>query len=400
MKFKQNKFLKGLSVLLLSLLLAFVCVIGFYDFIIPNNVSYIEGEELPVFMYAEAASIKYGEYSECAEYRLFDVLPIKTVTLSSFKDIRLIPGGMPFGVKFFTDGLMVSGFCDVETERGALCPAKEAGIKPNDVITHVDGAPARTAESLSTAINASCGKEITLTYTRGNESHEVRLTPVKSTDDGKYKTGVMIRDSGAGIGTVSYIEPESKAFAGLGHGICNTETGELLPIRRGVVVDVAISGIEKGLSGVPGEIKGFFKQNKLGSMVKNHECGIFGVFTEAPLNPLSEALPIGLKSDLKDGDATIYCTLDDGVMREYSVQISKIDRNAEGGKCFSVKVTDPALIEKTGGIIQGMSGSPVIQNGKLVGAVTHVLINDPTTGYGIFIENMLNAANMPMAKVA
>lgn len=390
MKLFKKRILKPISVLMLSFALTLVGILGIYDCIIPDSVSYFEGDELPVFMYAEASAACFQDSANCAEYRLLNVIPLKKVELNSFKDTKLIPGGMPFGVKFFTDGLLIAGFCDVETLDGEVNPAKDAGLKMNDVITHINGETAIGTDALSAAIDASRGSEITLTYQRGGSAHDVKITPVKCQTDGKYKTGIMIRDSGAGIGTVSFIVPESGIFAGLGHGICNSENGALIPMRRGAVVDVTISGIEKGAIGTPGEIKGFFNQKKLGSMLKNTDCGVFGVFTDVPANPLSEALPIGLKNELKEGDATIYCTLDDGVMRAYTVSVSDINQNADGGKCFTVKVTDPQLIEKTGGIVQGMSGSPIIQDGKLVGAVTHVLINDPTRGYGIFIENMLN----------
>lgn len=392
MKLFTNKILKRISVLTLSLLILLVGIIGVYDYVIPDRVSYFEGGELPVFMYAEASSLKFedSDATACAEYKLFDLLPLKTVELSAYKEIKLIPGGMPFGVKFFTDGILVAGFCDVETVGGKDNPAKNAGLKTGDLITHINGKTASGTADLSNAVEACNGAEITLTYLRGEESHSLCLTPQKSKSDGKYKTGLMIRDSGAGIGTVSFIVPDSGLFAGLGHGICDTENGSLIPIRRGAVIDVTISGIEKGQSGAPGEIKGFFNREKLGSMIKNTDCGVFGVFTSLPQNPLSPALPIGLKGELREGEATIFCTLDDTGMHAYTVNISGINRNADGGKCFSVKVTDPALLEKTGGIIQGMSGSPIIQNGKLVGAVTHVLVNDPTKGYGIFIENMLS----------
>ena len=395
----KNRILKPLSVILLSLSLIFVGLLGIYDYAIPNSVSYFEGEDLPVFLYAEASAIPSDD-AATAEYRLLGVVPVKTVKLTSYKDIKLIPGGMPFGVKFFTDGLMIAGFSDIDTESGTINPAKDAGLKTNDIITHIDGQPTASTDSLSAAINASGGKEVTLTYIRGGESYSVKVTPVKCINDGKYKTGIIIKDSGAGIGTVSFIEPESGIFGGLGHGICDTETGTLIPMKRGAIVDVTISGVEKGLSGTPGEIKGFFNRQKLGSMIKNSDCGVFGVLTDTPNNPISRALPIGLKNDLKEGDAYIYCTLDDGEMKQYSIKISGIDKNEEHGKCFTVKVTDPELIEKTGGIVQGMSGSPIIQNGKLVGAVTHVLVNDPTRGYGIFIENMLNAAQMPAARAS
>ena len=391
MKLLKNRFLKSLSVIVLSLSLVFVGILGIYDYIIPDRVSFFEDKDLPVFMYAEA----WTENGACdnintAEYRLLGVLPLKKVDLDAHKDIKLIPGGMAFGVKFFTEGLIIAGFSDVATQSGDCNPAKTSGLKINDVITHINGKAVTGTQDLGAALEASCGEPITLTYLRGDKSGEVKVTPVKSINDGKFKIGVIIKDSGAGIGTVSFIDPESGFFAGLGHGICNSESGALIPMKRGIVLDVTISGIEKGESGAPGEIKGFFNQNKLGSMIKNTECGVYGVFTKPPVNPLSEALPIGLKGELKEGEAKIFCTLEDGKMKAYSVSISDINRNADGGKCFTVKVTDPALIEKTGGIIQGMSGSPIIQNGKLVGAVTHVLVNDPTRGYGIFIENMLN----------
>ena len=392
MKLFTKKILKCFSVLTLSLLIVLVGILGVYDYIIPDNVSFFEGDQLPVFMYAEASAVRLDNNDDtvCADYRLFDILPLKTVELSAYKDIQLIPGGMPFGVKFFTQGIVVAGFCDVESYNGEVNPAKSAGLKAGDIITHINGKPAAATADLSKAIEACGGSQITLTYIRGGEAHNVSLKPEKNKSDGKYKTGIIIRDSGAGIGTVSFIDPNSKMFAGLGHGICDSETGELIPMRRGAVIDVTISGIQKGLSGAPGEIKGFFNREKLGSMIKNSECGIFGVFTDIPKNPLSGAIPIGLKNELKEGEATIYCTLDDTGIHAYTINISDINKNADGGKCFNIKVTDPALIEKTGGIIQGMSGSPIIQNGKLVGSVTHVLVNDPTRGYGIFVENMLS----------
>ena len=396
-----KKILTPISVIALSLALALVGILGIYDCVIPDNLSYFEGDSLPVFMHAQASSLEFGEGGESsAEYRLLSLVPIKKVELTALKDKKLIPGGMPFGIKFFTDGLIVTGFCDVEGENGKVNPAKDAGLKPNDLITHVNGEAASGTESLSNAIDASQGAEITLTLLRGENVREMKVTPVKCVTDGKYKTGILIRDSGAGIGTVSFIDKESGMFARLGHGICNSENGALIPMLRGAVVDVTISGIEKGQSGIPGEIKGFFNQKKLGSLVKNTECGVFGVLSEIPENPLSKPLPIGLKTDLKEGEAIIYCTLDDGVMSSYSVLVSDIDTSADGGKCFTVKVTDPRLIEKTGGIVQGMSGSPIIQNGKLVGAVTHVMINDPTRGYGIFIENMLAASQMRTPRAA
>lgn len=320
-------------------------------------------------------------------------------------------GGMPFGVKFYTEGIMVVGFCDVDVNSsGGGCrnvnPARDAGLKLKDVIVGVNGEKPLCTATLTRAVEESEGKPITLTVKRYASTSKrqsggtpktteltVTVTPVKSVSENRYKTGLWVRDSGAGIGTVTFIMPDTGVFGGLGHGICDGDTGELIPMQRGQVTDVTVSGIEKGEAGDPGAIKGYFAPGKTGSLLKNTECGVYGVFATRP-SAEAKRLPIGKKADLKEGDATLLCTLDDGHAGEYKIRITSIDRSATGSKCFTLTVTDPALIEKTGGIVQGMSGSPIIQNGKLVGAVTHVLINDPTTGYGIFLENML--ANMPV----
>lgn len=318
-------------------------------------------------------------------------------------------GGMPFGVKFYTEGILIVGFCDVDvTSAEGGCrhvnPARDAGLKMKDVIVKVNGETPVGAASLTKAVEESGGNPITLTVKRRVAAHTgkaakggdrttelcvtVTVTPVKSISESRYKTGLWVRDSGAGIGTVTFIVPESNAFAGLGHGICDGDTGELIPMQRGQVTDVTVSGIERGEVGNPGAIKGYFAPGKTGSLLGNTECGVYGVLTQLPDSAVTQ-LPVGSKRDLCEGDATILCTLDSGKVESYRVKITSVDRTATGSKCFTLTVTDPALVEKTGGIVQGMSGSPVIQNGKLVGAVTHVLINDPTAGYGIFIENMM-----------
>lgn len=316
-------------------------------------------------------------------------------------------GGMPFGVKFYTEGILVVGFCDVDVNSAgggtrSVNPARDAGLKMKDVIVKVNGETPLCAASLTQAVEASNGKPVTLTVRRcaspaakrqgigsvKTTELTVTVTPVKSVSENRYKTGLWVRDSGAGIGTVTFILPDTGAFGGLGHGICDGDTGELIPMQRGQVTDVTVSGIEKGEAGDPGAIKGYFAPGKTGSLLKNTECGVYGVFVNRPSASVKR-LPVGSKAELTEGDATLLCTLDDGKVGEYGVRITSIDRTATGSKCFTVSVTDPALIEKTGGIVQGMSGSPIIQNGKLMGAVTHVLISDPTAGYGIFIENML-----------
>lgn len=316
-----------------------------------------------------------------------------------YKNISLIPGGIPFGVKFNTSGVMVLGFCDLEGISKTQNPAYQAGLRPRDVIIGVDGRDINGADDLIRTVEGCEGRTLNITYTRAGEEKTAKLTPAYSKSEGKYKTGVWVRDSGAGIGTVTYIVPDTGEFGGLGHGICDGESGELIPMERGTVTDVKINSVKKGISGEPGEIKGYFGKEKCGVLKSNTDCGVFGVYSSIPTG-LEKPMPIATRDEVKCGEAELMCTLDESGRQSYKVEISSINRKADGSKCFVIKVTDKNLIKKTGGIVQGMSGSPIVQNGKLVGAVTHVMINDPTTGYGIFIENMLVAAEVPMAKAS
>lgn len=307
-----------------------------------------------------------------------------------YKNTKLYVGGMPFGVKFLTEGVIVSGFNDnaMGEEKN---PARAAGLQINDIIVSINGEQIIGAAELNETVGRCGGRTMTVNYTRGGRELTSALTPVYSETEGRYSLGIYVRDSGAGIGTVTFIVPETQAFAGLGHGICDSTTGRLIPMQRGSVVGVKINGIVKGLSGSPGEVKGYFNSGKTGTLLGNTDCGVYGVFAQLPKGVSSaEPVSLGLRNSVKDGKAYVYTQLDGDKVEKYEVEISDIQREATGNKCFTVRVTDKRLISKTGGIIQGMSGSPLVQNGKLIGAVTHVLINDPTTGYGIFIENMLN----------
>ena len=319
------------------------------------------------------------------------------IDAEGLRDLKLIPGGMPFGVKYRTDGVTVVGFCDVENHNEKRNPAMAAGIQLKDVILQVNGRAVTCASELTDLIESSGGKEMEMKCRRQNQELSVRITPAWSEAESRYKTGVWVRDSGAGIGTVTFLLPDSGTFAGLGHGICDSETGALVPMSKGSVCDVTINAVVKGTPGHPGELKGYFDPGKTGALLGNSICGVWGVFTDLP-DDLSEPIPIGLREDLHEGEATILCTLADNQVRSYKVNISSIQTDAQGPKCFTVTVTDPDLLAQTGGIVQGMSGSPIIQDGKFVGAVTHVLINNPTTGYGIFIENMLT--NLPVLEGA
>ena len=317
-----------------------------------------------------------------------------------YSELKLYVGGIPFGVKFMTEGVIVTEITNVKTQNGSKSPAKDAGLKANDVILKINGEAVADSTHISQVAENSNGQPIKIVYSRNGKQQTTTLNPVYCTDEGKYKTGMFVRDSGAGIGTVTYIDPQTLSFGGLGHGICDSQTGRLISMQRGSVVGVTINGVVKGLSGAPGEVSGYFSSGKNGALLKNTDCGVFGAFATLPQGFSGELMSVGTRREITSGKAYILSTLDGTTPQKYEIEISNIQTESTSNKCFTVKVTDPALIEKTGGIIQGMSGSPIIQNGKLVGAVTHVLINDPTTGYGIFIENMLNAAQMPMAKAS
>lgn len=385
---------KTIAITVIAVVLALSVFLGIYDLIIPDNISYRQGSAAPDYMGAfafsdEATSTVGGFCSTTAEYRLLGILPIKSVKLTAVDDIKLYVGGMPFGIKFFTKGVLVVGFFDVEGQDGTKNPAQASGLKERDIITHINGKEISSTNDMTKTVESSDGSVLRITYLRGKDSYTASITPILDKNDGKYKTGIWAKDSGAGIGTISFILPDSNYFVGLGHGICDPDSGELLPIERGTVMDVTISGLTKGICGTPGEIKGFFGTSKTGMLLGNTSCGVYGILTTLPNDTPLESLPIAIKSEVKEGAAKIRCTLDTGEMKEYSISISNINRNSTSGKSFTVTVTDPDLIAKTGGIIQGMSGSPILQDGKIVGAVTHVLINDPTRGYGIFVENML-----------
>ena len=308
------------------------------------------------------------------------------------KSEKVYLGGMPFGVKFYTEGITVVGFSDVDTDGGNKSPAYNAGMRENDIIISVNNAAVSSVEDFILAAEKSEGAPIDVGYRRLGKIYSVTFSPVLSKSENKYKTGMWIKDSTAGIGTVTYIVPETKAFAGLGHSICDASTGEILKLTRGVVMDVEISGIEKSVPGTPGELKGSFSSEKTGTLSENTSEGIYGVFAEIPRGlDEGDIIEIADRCEVKEGAALIRCTLEDGVTGEYEVNLSEINFDESSNKNYVIEVTDPRLIEKTGGIVQGMSGSPIIQNGKLVGAVTHVFISDPKKGYGISIENMLES---------
>lgn len=301
----------------------------------------------------------------------------------------VIPGGHTLGVKLFCEGLLVVGMAPVETENGKENPALDAGLASGDIITHINESPVSNITELQALVAKRQGDSIEVKFQRGGHEKVTTLKPKQSKHDGAYKIGAWVRDSMAGIGTITFYDPSTGLFGALGHGINDADTGLLLPMSSGHVLYSEVESVRIGQPGSPGELKGTFRNDKAyGKLMKNTENGIFGVM------PSGEALgPDPQKpcetGTAKEGPATILSNIAGDEVLEYKIDIVKLYDAQGGARNFMIQVTDPALITATGGIVQGMSGSPIMQNGKLVGAVTHVLVNDPKRGYGIFIESML-----------
>jgi len=320
-------------------------------------------------------------------------IPLKTAQVKVAEEKRLIPGGSAIGVAIRTDGVLVVGTADVP---GGGSPAEDSGIRPGDVIDMVDGVKISGADHLARLVEDSGGKALHLMCRRGEKAFEAIMTPLQDESAGAARMGAWVRDSTAGVGTLSYYDPETGAYAALGHGITDGDTGQILSVGEGQVLRARIVAVQKGQIGTPGELKGSFlrEAETLGTVEDNNALGIYGhldVPAQSVLYP--DGLPVGLHSGVHTGEATILSTVDGEGVKEYTVEITRVNpQNAASNKNMVLHITDERLLDKTGGIVQGMSGSPIIQDGKIIGAVTHVLVNDPTRGYGIFIENMLGAA--------
>ena len=297
-------------------------------------------------------------------------------------------GGGVFGVKIAQKNVTV-------TESSGI-PL----LKTGDIILSINGKEIHCVEDVKNTLQKCGGDSVTICALHRGERVSIEVKPTLS--DGEYKLGLSVRDGASGIGTVTFYDEKTGLFGGLGHGICDSETGEVISMSTGEVMGVVLGGVHKGECGKPGELTGILKDKCIGTLHSNNECGVFGIITDKAAFEASvgAALPIGTKSEVKAGEAKIVSTLKNGKNAEYSIEIYDVDKSSDGSKSFKIRVTDPTLVAISGGIVRGMSGSPIIQNGKLVGAVTHVMIADPTEGYGIFIENMLNAAQSQLRQKA
>ena len=334
--------------------------------------------------------------SETGDFRLnlklFGLFTCKTIEVEVTEEIYLYPSGRPVGIFLETDGVMVIGTSELMTNTGEPVSPAEGLIKSGDYILAADGIMMEGKEELSEYLKG-CKETVTLTIRRNGEISNISVDPV-CCEDGVYRTGIWVRDDAHGIGTLTYVSSEGE-FGSLGHGISDADTGKVVEIGEGGLYQAKVRDVLKGRIGMPGSLIGSIEYNMggyYGEINKNTKKGVFGKMDGNYMDVCEkEALPVGYRNEIKEGKARIICTVD-GKTDSYEIEITRINMGSEDNKSMMIKVTDERLIELTGGIVQGMSGSPIIQDGKLVGAVTHVLVNDPTRGYGIFIENMLDVA--------
>lgn len=396
----MKKIIKITAVLLNIVIAAVLGIIIYYNTVLPNNYYITSGSELKLSEIIEtipctglpasnAVAVEAGKSCvKKAELKLLGIIPIKIINIQEVDEPMLVPCGNPFGIKLLTDGVIaveVSGF---ETASGFRSPAADAGIKTGDIIKTVNGKKVMSNEEIEKIISESGGKSLSFNLIRDGKNLILNVNPELCSADGSYRAGLWVRDSSAGIGTVTFYDPETGVFAGLGHPVCDVDTGSILPLSEGEVVDVSVNGVKRGAAGAPGELMGNFSSlEAIGTLEMNCADGLYGVMSS--FSSCNEAVPLGMRQEIETGEAYIYTTVSGTQPKMYKIVIEKIDlHNTKGSKNMIIRVTDKELLEKSGGIVQGMSGSPIIQNGKLVGAVTHVFVNNPAKGYAIFADTM------------
>ena len=382
------------------LLLALAAALGWLYSCLPDRVYLEPGQALylPRFAWVEpqrghgsrnvASTRAVGSYQ--TTLTLGGWLPIKTIRAVVTERPRVTVCGTPFGVKMFSEGALIVGFSEiVQAGGGTSNPAKEAGLRLGDRVICIGQTRTESNDAVKEALDAAEGQSVEVVYIRSGEQKLTTLTPVWDGAAGQWRAGMWVRDSSAGVGTLTFADEELGVFAGLGHPISDSDTGESVALRSGEIVACSIVGCTSGTIGSPGELKGkFLGTHALGSIGINGPNGVYGTLrTALP----GETRELAFAQEVVPGEAEIWATTEGETPRAYKVRIEKVN-DADPRRNMILRVTDPALLAKTGGIVQGMSGSPILQNGRLVGAVTHVLVNDPTRGYGIFAQTMLEQA--------
>ncbi len=401
----MRKFFRGLSLGLAICSCAILAIGCILNVEVPNNYKITESSglevtsSLPITIemdsgedLIEAGVLNNPNQTYDANLKLMNIIPLKNVKVQVVEENKVIPCGVPFGVKIFTDGVVVVGISEVKVNQSTVNPAKEAGLKIGDVILSINNNTVNSNEEVAKYVQNCNGQSLTLSVRRENMTFSTEIYPVKS-EDSSYKAGLWVRDSSAGIGTLTYYDQDQQVFAGLGHGICDIDTSELMPLRNGDIVPATINGIVKGEKGTPGELRGYFSdQASIGTLLANVNTGVYGTMGKSPVQ--NEPIKVAMKQQVKPGKAQILTTIDGQTPQYYDIEIESVNyKEHTPTKNMIIRITDPKLLETTGGIVQGMSGSPIIQNGMLVGAVTHVFVNEPERGYGIFAENMIEVSS-------
>lgn len=388
------------------LLISLIYVISIDN--IPNNIILFEDEEISIptifgldiqDLETKQAATSIGDTISKdknpiqLQLSLFDKIPVKKLNVNVIPDTSVVVLGNTIGLKLYTNGVMVVGMSEVTGEQNQKeKPYKESGIEEGDIIISVNQKEVTCTADLINNINECNGEAVEIKYVRDGETYTSSIKPTK-TDNNYYKIGLWVRDSAAGVGTISFYEPETGMFAALGHGLTDVDTGELITIAKGNLVTTNVVSVVRGEKGKPGEMKGtIMNQTDIGDISRNTKFGIFGKLNNlSSLNINKEdVLEVATRDEIKEGAAKIVCALDSNKREEYDIEIQKIFKNNNSdNKSMIIKVTDEELLEKTGGIIQGMSGSPIVQNNKVIGAVTHVFVSDPTMGYAIFADLMI-----------
>lgn len=323
------------------------------------------------------------------ELKIFGIIPVRKTSIEIVDDMYVTVLGTPFGMKIYTEGVLIIDISDVDAKDGYIKPAQLAGLKIGDFILSIDNQKVFTNEDVAELIEKSNGKEMEFLIKRDNVTKKLKLKPVLSKSTNIYKAGIWVRDSSAGIGTLTFYCSQNNILCGLGHSVNDNDTGKILSVGSGEMVAADIVSYTKAQKGAPGELHGRLHSQKLANFILNCEAGVYGNC----VNPITggEQMPIALKQEIQNGEAYIISTVDGSAPKKYKCSVSIIKSNSATQNIL-VEITDNNLLSFTGGIIQGMSGSPIIQNGRLIGAVTHVLVDDPTKGYAIFAENMLETA--------
>ena len=364
--------------------------ISFADANVPDIISSesnMSSSESFISIKPKRDSVEAAAYStNNATVMAFGIFPVKDVSVVSSNEKSVIVCGYPFGCVLDTKNILVVDMTDVRTENGSVNPAKQAGIKVGDIICSINGREVNEINDVTRMVERCDGKELTFLCKRNGENFEFKVQPVYSKTEQKYKIGLWVRDSEAGVGMLSFYSPEDKVCVGLGHALKDADTGDSFVMSGGTAYNARVLSIKRGSSGNPGQIHGCIQSSsRLGEVLENSSKGIYICADKAEgIN-----MTVANKYDVKAGDAQIYLSLDGKEPRYYDVVIEQVNVDSQDNKNIVLKVVDSELIAVTGGIVQGMSGSPIIQNGKLIGAVTHVLVDDPTKGYAIFAENML-----------